>query len=241
MASSSAAPRVLLSRGALERNARELLAGGGLADLRHDAYGHGLDQAARIMSDAGAGAVLVDGPDEIARLAEVGLRGILTGASDADPHRLFGIPGAGESSERAGSLQAASAPGVPVMRLEGRVLSTKPLHVGEAVSYGYTHRAERDTRVALVTGGYAQGILRALGNHAQVQIGGRTHPIVGRIAMDVCVVDLDGVDAPVDEPVTFFGAGLMRDALAHWSAVSGLAAMEMAVVIGSHGHREWIA
>ncbi|MEJ1087444.1 alanine racemase C-terminal domain-containing protein [Microbacterium sp. Mu-80] len=234
--SSSAAPRVLLSSGALVRNARALLAAGGIADLRHDAYGHGLTGAARIVMDAGATGVLVDGRDEVARLAQFGITARVDVGDDTDPHRLWGIP------STAGAAGAASDPTEPVMCLQGRVLSTKPLHAGEAVSYGYTHRAERDTRVALVTGGYAQGILRALGNRASVDIAGRLRPIVGRIAMDVCVVDLEGDDVPVGTAVTFFGGtGEVRHALTHWSAVSGLTALELAVVIGRHGHREWIA
>ena len=236
MSSSSAAPRVLLSSGALTRNARALLAAGGIADLRHDAYGHGLTGAARIVMDAGATGVLVDGGDDVARLAQLGIPARVDVDADTDPHRLWGIPASAAPSS------PASDPTEPVMCLQGRVLSTKPLRAGEAVSYGYTHRAERDTRVALVTGGYAQGILRALGNRASVEIDGHLRPVVGRIAMDVCVVDLDGDDAPVGTEVTFFGGtGGARDALTHWSAVSGLTALELAVVIGRHGHREWIA
>lgn len=226
----SAAPRVLLSRSALQRNADALLSAGGVVDLRHDAFGHGADEVAPIVRAAGATRVLVDATDAVPALSARGLPAG-TGEATADPHELFGIPRDG-----------GAAPAEPVMRLEGRVISTKPLRAGEAVSYGYTHRAERDTLVALVAGGYAQGILRALGNRSRVQIGDRTHPVIGRIAMDVCVVDLEGVDAPVGAPVVFFGgAGPVRDALGRWSAVTGLTALEMAVVIGRHVEREWIA
>ncbi|MDQ0612744.1 alanine racemase [Microbacterium sp. W4I4] len=226
----SAAPLVLLSRSALEQNARRVLADGGAVDLRHDAFGHGLDEVAPIVADAGATDILVDAQQDVDRLAGRGIRARLDGTADIDAHVLFGVPDAAESAA------------LPVMSLEGRVLSTKPLLSGEAVSYGYTHRAQQDTRVALVTGGYAQGILRALGNRASVQIGGGIHPIVGRIAMDVCVVDLEGTDAAAGTPVLYFGGtGAMRDALAHWAEVTGLTALEMAVVIGRHGERSWIA
>ena len=66
------------------------------------------------------------------------------------------------------------SPGPDVRRFRSRdaavgtVLVVKPLRAGEGVSYGYTHRAARDTRIALVVGGYAQGIVRALGNRAPV-------------------------------------------------------------------------
>lgn len=231
MTVSSALPRVLLCRGALDRAARALVAPGALVDLRHDGFGHGAVEAARVLADAGVTDVIVD-PEHVAVVsARPGLRVHTDGAADVDPVRLFGIPEAGRT-----------APLEPVMSLHGRVLSTKPLRAGEAVSYGYTHRAAEDTRIALVTGGYAQGIPRVLGNSVRVQIGERMLPIVGRIAMDVCVVDLEGGDVADGAPVVYFGgAGGARDALAQWSTVSGLTALEMAVVIGRHAQGEWTA
>lgn len=226
MGVSSALPRVILSRAALRQNIATFLRPGDIIDLRHDALGHGSAEVAALVVEAGAGAVLVD---DVAALEGVAVEARLDGDADVDPHALFGIP------------SASGLRGEPVMQLQGRVLSTKPLHAGEAVSYGYTHRAARDTRVALVTGGYAQGILRALGNHVRVQIGDILHPIVGRIAMDVCVVDLEGDDVPADAPVTYFGAGKVRDGLGEWASVAGLTSLEIATVIGRHVPREWNA
>lgn len=229
--SGSAAPRILLSRTALTRNAQALLTGGGVVDLRHDAFGHGLDEVAPCVVAAGADAVLVSSEAEAHRLQASGLPARTDLTADVDVHGLFGIADAG------GAVRTT-----PVMSLQGRVLATKPLLAGEAVSYGYTHRAAGDTRVALVTGGYAQGIVRALGNRTRVEIGESTHPIVGRIAMDVCVVDLEAEDVPVDAPVTYFGgSGAMRDALAQWSSVTGFSALELAAVIGQNGERSWQA
>ena len=88
-------------------------------------------------------------------------------AAPLDAAVLFGLPGSHAQ---------------PVLSLRGKALGTKPLLRGEGVSYGYTHRAPHDTTVALVTGGYAQGVVRALGNAAAVGIAGRRHRIVGRVA-----------------------------------------------------------
>ncbi|MDT0157285.1 alanine racemase C-terminal domain-containing protein [Microbacterium sp. ARD32] len=227
--SGSATPRVLLSAGALARNAREHAAGA-VVDLRYDAYGHGVDETARILHAAGVSGVLVSSEDEARRLTASGVPASTSAAPDVDIPLLLGIPVDGAAQTE------------PVMSLQGRVLSTKPLRAGEAVSYGYTHRAAADTRVALVSGGYAQGILRALGNRVRVQVDGRAHPIVGRIAMDVCVVDLERADAAIGTPVVYFGGdGPVRGALADWSAAAGLEALELAAVIGQHGERSWQA
>lgn len=231
MTVSSALPRVLLSRGALQRAARALIAPGARVDLRHDGFGHGAAAVLDVLAAAGVTDVIVDPADVTPVSSHPGLRVRTEGVPDVDPAALFGIPDA-----------AGQAPVEPVMSLQGRVLSTKPLRPGEAVSYGYTHRATEDTRVALVTGGYAQGIPRVLGNRVRVRIGDRMLPIVGRIAMDVCVVDLEGGDVVDGAPVVYFGGdGGARDALAEWSTVSGLTPLEMAVVIGRHGRKEWTA
>lgn len=230
--SSGAAPRVLLSRGALLRAAEALPVRGARVDLRHDGYGHGALACARILAEAGVHEVIVDDARQAAALTAEGIGARSDGAGDVDPAMLFGIPSDADPASAAD----------PVMSLQGRVLSTKVLRAGEAVSYGYTHHASADTRVALVTGGYAQGILRALGNRVRVQLGQRMLPIVGRIAMDVCVIDLEGTDVAAGAPVTYFGgAGAARTALADWAEVTGLTALEMAVVIGRHGCQEWVA
>jgi alanine racemase len=130
-----------------------------------------------------------------------------------------------------------------VLSLRGAVLSLKRLRQGEGVSYGYTHRAPRDTVVALVTGGYAQGVARSLGNAASVMIAGERHPIIGRVAMDVCVVDV-GADSGVSrgvEVVYFGGPGGPSPALAEWTDASGLTAGELVTAIGLRNDREYVA
>ena len=122
----------------------------------------------------------------------------------------------------------------PVMTLRSEVLSTKPLRAGEGVSYGYTHRAPQDTVLALVAGGYATGVPRALGNRASVIIAGLRHPIVGRVAMDVCMVDIGEAEVGSGETVEFFGEEL---SVAHWAAATGLTAAELVTAVGLRVHR----
>lgn len=129
----------------------------------------------------------------------------------------------------------------PALRLSATVLSVKALRAGEGVSYGYAHRAERDTRVALVVGGYAQGIVRALGDRVTVAIAGERHPIVGRVAMDVCVVDIgDAAVARGDEVVFFGDPGAGAPSVREWADATGLSALEIVTTVGLRAHREWL-
>lgn len=186
-------------------------------------------EVAQAATAAGAVAVLVDSEIEVAALRAEGIVASVDGTADIDSHLLYGLPDA------AGALATD-----PVLCLTGAVLSTKWLHAGDAVSYGYTYRASSDTVVALVTGGYAQGIVRALGNSAHAEVGGALRPIVGRVAMDVCVVELGPKEMRLGTEVTYFGGtGPARAGLARWAAVTGCSVAELVVVAGLHARRGW--
>ena len=229
---SSALPQALISRAALAAAASVAVeAGGRRADLRRDAWGHGLLAVAHAVAAAGGEEVLVDSVGEVEILRLEGIAAVTDGAADIDAALLYGLPTArGHAATR------------PVLRLTGRIMSTKRLRAGDAVSYGYTFRATADTTVALVTGGYAQGIVRALGNRARVEVDGVLRPIIGRVAMDVCVVDLQGEEAAVGTEVTFFGGtGPAADAVLRWAEVTSMTPAELVVVAGSHAERGWEA
>ncbi|WP_077043546.1 alanine racemase [Rhodococcus sp. MTM3W5.2] len=97
----------------------------------------------------------------------------------------------------------------PAMTLQARVALVKKIAAGEGVSYGHTWIAPRDTNVALLPVGYADGIPRALGGRFEVQIGGRRHPQIGRVCMDQVVVDLGPDPAGIAEGdvAVLFGSG----------------------------------
>lgn len=227
----SAQLRSRISRRALAQGAARAVAAGGagMADLRRDAWGHGLLGVAVAVMAAGARCVRVDGAGQVALLRGAGVAAFCDGQPDLDPRLLYGLPDA-----------AGVLPGDPVMRVSGRVLSTKDIAAGGGVSYGYLHRAPVDSRLALVTGGYAQGVVRALGSSASLEIDGVVHPIVGRIAMDVCVADIG--DAPVADgaEATYFGGrGPLAAGLAEWMRITGLSAGELVTVIGQRTDRTW--
>jgi len=85
----------------------------------------------------------------------------------------------------------------PVFSFYTRVGLVKQLPAGTGVSYGRTHRLKRDTRVAILTAGYGDGIARASSNRAQVLIHGQRCPVLGRVTMDQTIVDITEVPGAV--------------------------------------------
>jgi alanine racemase len=98
---------------------------------------------------------------------------------------------------------------VPAMTVKCAVALVKSVRAGEGVSYGHTWIAQRDTTVALMPIGYADGVFRSLGGRLDVLINGRRRPGVGRICMDQFVVDLGPGHADVAEgdEAILFGPG----------------------------------
>jgi alanine racemase len=98
---------------------------------------------------------------------------------------------------------------IPAMTVKCAVALVKSIRAGEGVSYGHTWIADRDTTVALMPVGYADGVFRALGGRLDVLINGRRRPGVGRICMDQFVVDLGPgpVDVTEGDEAILFGPG----------------------------------
>lgn len=122
----------------------------------------------------------------------------------------------------------------PAMSLKTVVSQVKTVPAGTEVSYGRTFVTDRPTTVATVPIGYADGYPRLLSSKAQMLIGGKRAPLVGRICMDQCVLDVTDIPS-VDEEmtVTVFGrdgdAVLPADELA---ALSGTIHYEIICCIG---------
>jgi alanine racemase len=81
----------------------------------------------------------------------------------------------------------------PVFSFHTRVGIVKDLPGGTGISYGRTHTLSRDSRVAVLTAGYGDGLPRAASNRAQVLVRGRRCPVLGRVTMDQTVVDVTDV------------------------------------------------
>jgi alanine racemase len=93
----------------------------------------------------------------------------------------------------------------PAMRVVSAVGATRRIGPGEAVSYGRDYIAERDTTIASVLIGYADGYPRRLGGGADVLIDGRRRKLAGRVTMDQIMVDCEGDDVSVGDEVVCLG------------------------------------
>jgi len=78
----------------------------------------------------------------------------------------------------------------PVVTLDVPVIQCRDLSAGETVGYGNSFSATRDTRIATISGGYADGILRAMGPKTMLWAEDTPCPIAGRISMDLIGVDI---------------------------------------------------
>jgi len=81
----------------------------------------------------------------------------------------------------------------PALSLKARVVQLNRLPAGDAVGYGLTYRARRDSVFALLPLGYADGLSRALSNRGHVLIRGQRAPIAGRVSMDQTVIDVTDI------------------------------------------------
>ncbi|QGT98741.1 Alanine racemase [Candidatus Syntrophocurvum alkaliphilum] len=95
---------------------------------------------------------------------------------------------------------------IPAMTLKSKVSFVKTLSKGSSVSYGRTFIASKNTVVATVPIGYADGYTRLLSNKIWASIKGKKVPLIGNVCMDQCMFDVTGVDGIKDgEEIILFG------------------------------------
>lgn len=96
----------------------------------------------------------------------------------------------------------------PVMELKTRIIQIKNFPAGTSVSYGRTYTTDRAMRIAVIPIGYADGLMRLSSNNFIATLHGRQVKSVGRICMDMCMLDVtDVLNAKTGDEVTLFGAG----------------------------------
>jgi alanine racemase len=110
----------------------------------------------------------------------------------------------------------------PVMTLETTVIATRRVARGEGVGYGAAWRAERDTPIAILAGGYGDCVPRSLAAGAPVLVNGRRAPLVGRVSMDMIAVNVAEVpDVQVGSRGVLWGANLPVEEVARHAGTIG--------------------
>ena len=94
----------------------------------------------------------------------------------------------------------------PVMQLRSTIFQIRDFEPNITVSYGRTYTTSEPERIAVVGIGYADGLSRSFSNNISFLLHGKRVPQIGRICMDMCMVDISRVpDAKVGDTVTIFG------------------------------------
>ena len=94
----------------------------------------------------------------------------------------------------------------PAMMLKARIVHLKKVPAGFKVSYGVTHETQKPTTIATVPVGYADGLNRLLSSRGQMLVHGQRVPIIGRVCMDLTMLDVGGIaDVSLEDEVVVFG------------------------------------
>ncbi len=127
----------------------------------------------------------------------------------------------------------------PGLTLTAPLVSVREVSAGTPVGYGGAWVAPARTRLGLIPLGYADGLPRSASNRASVAVGGVRRPLVGRISMDMAVVDLGPVPAAPGDQVALFGPGDDGEpTVADWARWAGTLPHEIVTGLGARISRE---
>lgn len=128
-----------------------------------------------------------------------------------------------------------------VMSLRANIAHVKTIKAGEGVSYGLKYVASDATQVATLPLGYADGFTRQLTGKAIGIVKGTIKPIIGRICMDQCMMEVNDLSVKVGDTVTLFGEAEAQQILIDWYAeVLGTINYEIVCMIGKRVPRRYI-
>jgi alanine racemase len=128
----------------------------------------------------------------------------------------------------------------PAMTLTTQVALTKRVPAGHGVSYGHQYVTDRETTLALVPLGYADGVPRHLTNIGEVAIGGELYRIAGRVCMDQFVLDVGDDEVSAGDEVVLFGVGANGEPTAEeWANAIGTINYEIVTRVGARVPRRY--
>ncbi len=95
---------------------------------------------------------------------------------------------------------------IPAMSLKGRIINIHRAHKGTGVSYCYTYITDKETTIATIPVGYADGVDRRLSNKMYGILNGKKVPQIGNITMDQMMFDITGIEANEGDIITLIGS-----------------------------------
>ncbi len=126
----------------------------------------------------------------------------------------------------------------PAMSFVTRICQVKVVPPGAAIGYGATFVTRKRSAVATIPVGYADGYRRSLSNKAEVIVKDKRVPLLGRVAMDMCMIDVSSVpDVQPGDDVILFGTGLPVEELA---SVIGTINYEVVTGVGKRVPRVYV-
>ena len=130
----------------------------------------------------------------------------------------------------------------PVMQFETRITNIKEINKGDCVSYGCTFVAEKKTKIATIPVGYADGLSRNLSNRYSFLVNGQFVPVVGRICMDQCMIDVTNVNNihKGDEVVIFGEQKGVKNSIEKMATALGTINYEILCDVGKRVPRVYI-
>jgi alanine racemase len=130
---------------------------------------------------------------------------------------------------------------VPAMTVRAPVAHVKRVPAGHGVSYGHQYTTARETTLAVIPLGYADGVPRHASGTGPVLIGGSRRPVAGRVCMDQFVVDVGDDRVEAGDEVVLFGPGQHGEPLAEdWAQASGTIAYEIVARISGRARRRYV-
>ena len=129
----------------------------------------------------------------------------------------------------------------PALELSAAIVSAKRVPAGSGVSYGYKYRTDRETTLALVPLGYADGIPRHASNRGPASINGQQFTVSGIIAMDQFVVDVgDAAVAVGDRAILFGDPAHGIPSSREWATAAGTIDYEIVARLGARIERRYV-
>jgi alanine racemase len=147
---------------------------------------------------------------------------------------LYGLDPLGGNDPTAHGLR-------PAMTVRAAIALTKRVPAGVGVSYGHTYFPDRETTLALVPVGYADGVPRAAGNRAPVLAAGAQRVIAGRVCMDQFVLDVGDAEVGPGDEVVLWGAGDRGEPIAQqWADAIDTIHYELVTRVGGRFTRRYV-